>query len=117
MAQRRAAPDIDWALYPGAAMLKGVDAAGNACPSLHVATAVFSALWLEWSVPRTPKSRIFRWCNLAWCAGIAYSTLATKQHVAVDVACGALLGGVMAMLTRPRTLRPLALMTTTPSRG
>ena len=27
--------------------LKQVDAAGNACPSLHVAFAVFSGLWLD----------------------------------------------------------------------
>lgn len=111
------APNIDWALYPGASMLKGVDAAGNACPSLHVATAVFSGLWLEWSVPRTRKGHAFRWCNLVWCVAIAYSTLATKQHVAVDVVCGAVLGCVMALLTRPRTLRPLPLLATTPLQG
>jgi membrane-associated phospholipid phosphatase len=109
--------NIDWALYPGASVLKGVDAAGNACPSLHVATAVFSGLWLEWSVPRTPKGQLFRWCNLAWCAAIAYSTLATRQHVAVDVACGALLGTIMAVVTRPHALQPLTTLATTPSRG
>jgi hypothetical protein len=32
------APDIDWALYPDMEFLKNIDAAGNACPSLHVAT-------------------------------------------------------------------------------
>ena len=31
--------EIDWAVYPGTAFLKGVDAAGNACPSWQVGTA------------------------------------------------------------------------------
>jgi membrane-associated phospholipid phosphatase len=100
--------DIDWAQYPGASILKGVDAAGNACPSLHVATAVFACLWLEWTTPRTPKGQWFRWISVIWCVAIAYSTMATKQHVAIDVACGALLGGMMALLTRPAKLRPMA---------
>ena len=39
--------DIDWSLYPGLSMIKGVDAAGNALPSLHVGSAVFSAFWLH----------------------------------------------------------------------
>ena len=32
---------IDWRLYPEMAMIKDVDTGGNACPSLHVASAVF----------------------------------------------------------------------------
>jgi hypothetical protein len=35
------AANIDWALYPEVVFLKSMDASGNACPSLHVATAVF----------------------------------------------------------------------------
>src|SRR5690242_16804244 len=35
------APDIDWARYPDMNFLKNIDAAGNACPSLHVATAFY----------------------------------------------------------------------------
>ena len=99
--------DIDWARYPGGSTLQGVDAAGNACPSLHVATAVFSCLWLEWTTPRTSKGQWFRWISVIWCVAIAYSTMATKQHVAIDVACGALLGGMMAVLTRPAKLSPM----------
>src|SRR3990167_9190726 len=38
---------MDWSLYPGLAVVKGVDAAGNACPSLHVASAVFSLCWMH----------------------------------------------------------------------
>ena len=35
---------IDWELYPSMAFLKDVDASANACPSLHVAFAVFTGL-------------------------------------------------------------------------
>ena len=41
------AASIDWAAYPDLALIKSVDNGGNACPSLHVASSVFSALWLE----------------------------------------------------------------------
>jgi len=36
----------DWSQHPAFAFLKSVDASGNACPSLHVAFAVFTAVWL-----------------------------------------------------------------------
>ena len=94
--------NIDWAKYPGVGFLKGVDAAGNACPSLHVATAVFSAFWLHWrlsSVGLGSGSRLFSAC---WCVAIVYSTMATKQHVAVDVVTGVALGGVVAWLFQNR---------------
>lgn len=83
---------VDWAQYPGLAMLKGVDAGGNACPSLHVATAVFSCLWLHRLLPRVGGAGLARVLNALWCAGIVYSTMATRQHVALDVLAGAGLG-------------------------
>jgi membrane-associated phospholipid phosphatase len=95
---------IDWELYPGMAFLKGVDAAGNACPSLHVATAVFAAFWLHWMIPSLRLGSRARWLNAAWCAAIAYSTMATKQHVAIDVLVGSFLGAAMAMALKPRPL-------------
>ena len=36
--------DLDVSAHVGFAMLQGVDAAGNACPSMHVAFAVFSSI-------------------------------------------------------------------------
>ncbi|SCK20277.1 phosphatase PAP2 family protein [Vogesella sp. LIG4] len=84
--------DIDWAQYPGVAFLKNVDTAGNAFPSLHVATAVFSGLWLHWRIRLLRLGRTMEWCNIAWCVAIAYSTMAVKQHVALDVVAGTLLG-------------------------
>lgn len=79
---------VDWARYRGMALLKGIDTAGNACPSLHVATAIFSWFWLNSRLRALGlglSTRIFSAC---WCAGIIYSTMATKQHMALDVAAG-----------------------------
>jgi membrane-associated phospholipid phosphatase len=91
--------NIDWAIYPGMAFLKGVDAAGNACPSLHVATAVFSGVWLHRQLGALGCGRLIRIGNGLWCAGIGYSTLATKQHVSLDVFAGLVLGTVAAYLS------------------
>ena len=90
---------IDWARYPGVDFLKNIDASGNACPSLHVATAFFSGLWLHHLLQRFGAPPWVRLINGLWCVGIIYSTLATRQHVAVDVAAGLLLGGLAAGLS------------------
>lgn len=92
--------NIDWARYPGVAFLKGVDAAGNACPSLHVATAVFSAFWLHWRLPSAGLGRGAQLLSACWCVAIAYSAMATKQHVWVDVIAGAALGVAFAWCSR-----------------
>ncbi|MBI2309235.1 MAG: phosphatase PAP2 family protein [Rhodocyclales bacterium] len=103
--------EIDWALHPSFAILKRVDTAGNAFPSLHVATAVFSALWLDRQLRETGAGLVVRALSVLWCLGIVYSTMATKQHVAFDVAGGLLLGlglgwlslrWVPAWVARPR---------------
>jgi membrane-associated phospholipid phosphatase len=94
--------NIDLAGFPGFSMLKGLDAAGNACPSLHVATAAFSGLWLDRQLRQLGGRAAVRSINGAWCAGIVYSTLATKQHVVLDVACGLLLGLIAGMLSLRR---------------
>ena len=94
--------NIDWAQSPDVAFLKSIDASGNACPSLHVATAVFSGMWLHHALRRfgaPPWMTLFNW---TWCAGIAYSTLATRQHVAVDVLAGLVLGGMTAWFSLRR---------------
>lgn len=93
------AADIDWALHPGVDFLKNMDASGNACPSLHVATALFSGLWLHHLLRRFEGPQWIRLLNWMWCIGIIYSTLATRQHVAVDVAGGLVLGGLAYCLS------------------
>lgn len=85
--------------YPGLALLRGIDAAGNACPSLHVASAVFSALWIQrllgaFGAPAWPKL-----VNAAWLAAIMWSTVALRQHVVVDVVAGAALGALVGLLS------------------
>ena len=99
---------IDWAKYPGVAFLKSVDAAGNACPSLHVATAVFSALWLYWWLRNSGAGLAIQITNIVWCILIAYSTLATKQHVAIDVFAGVALALAAAWLTQLKRHAELA---------
>jgi len=74
--------------------LKQIDAAGNACPSLHVAFAVLSGFWLHRTLSQIRAPKALRWLNIAWCGVIAYSTLSTKQHVVVDVIGGAFLGSI-----------------------
>jgi membrane-associated phospholipid phosphatase len=93
------ASTVDWAQSPDVNFLKGIDAAGNACPSLHVATAFFSACWLHYLLARIGTPKLILFFNWAWCIGIIYSTLAIRQHVVVDVLAGLLLGGVMAYLS------------------
>jgi membrane-associated phospholipid phosphatase len=92
------AANIDWSKYPGVGFLKGMDAAGNACPSLHVSTAVFSAFWLHWHLQSVGLGRGYRLLSACWCGLIIYSTMATKQHVLVDVTAGIMLGYVVAKL-------------------
>lgn len=83
--------------FPGFAILQGVDAAGNACPSMHVAVAIFTAIWVE-HILRGAKAPIWlRLINGAWFAAIAFSTLAVRQHVVLDAVAGALLGIAFAL--------------------
>lgn len=91
--------NIEWARYPGMDFLKNLDASGNACPSLHVATAVFSGMWLHRSLRRFGAPLWMLVVNGAWCAGILYSTLAIRQHVIVDVLAGLALGVLTARLS------------------
>jgi membrane-associated phospholipid phosphatase len=91
--------DVDWSVHPSFAFLKSVDASGNACPSLHVAFAVFTAMWFGRILRQLGGGPALRAFNWLWCLGILYSTIATRQHVALDVLTGAVLGLVCALLT------------------
>ncbi len=93
------AVNIDWAQYPGMDFLKSMDASGNACPSLHVTAAVFSGIWLHHLLRCFGAPRWILIFNGAWCIGIVYSTLATRQHVAMDVLAGLVLGVLAAYLS------------------
>ncbi|HEX5363418.1 MAG TPA: phosphatase PAP2 family protein [Gallionella sp.] len=91
--------DIDWAQYPDVNFLKRLDASGNACPSLHVATAIFSAIWLHRLLRGFGTPQWILAFNWTWCIGIVYATLSTRQHVAVDVLAGLALGILCAWLS------------------
>ncbi|MCB2017999.1 MAG: phosphatase PAP2 family protein [Hydrogenophaga sp.] len=88
---------VDWSLYPGMALIKGVDAAGNACPSLHVASAVFSACWMQRILRQLESPAWTNALNWVQCGAIVWSTIATLQHVALDAAAGIAMGLLFAV--------------------
>jgi PAP2 superfamily len=87
---------VDWGLYPGLALIKGTDAAGNAFPSLHVASAVFSACWLHRILRQLRSPSWILWASALQCLAITWSTMATLQHVALDVFSGLVVGLLFA---------------------
>ncbi|MEO8278614.1 MAG: phosphatase PAP2 family protein [Ideonella sp.] len=87
----------DWTQHPSIRFLKTVDVAGNACPSMHVAFAVFAAIWLRSVLIQIGAPATLRWLNGLWCLGIVWSTIATRQHVVYDVCAGAALGIVFTL--------------------
>ncbi len=99
---------VDLAQHPSLSVLRGVDMAANACPSLHVAFAVFTAIWLDRILREMQSGRGLLVFNWLWCAGIVYSTLATRQHVVLDVVAGTLLG-VLVAVAHQRALRAFEL--------
>jgi len=89
---------IDWLEYPSLTFLKTIDVSGNACPSLHAAFAVFAAFVIHGQLTAVRAERILLAGNILWCLGILYSTIATRQHVALDIVAGSVLGGMAAIL-------------------
>jgi hypothetical protein len=87
------------AQHAGFALMRGVDAAGNACPSCTWAPRCSppggcTACWPRRTHPAWP-----RLLNAAWFLAIAWSTVAVRQHVVLDVVAGAALGSVFAGLS------------------
>jgi hypothetical protein len=91
--------------HPGFALLRGVDAAGNASPSLHVAAALFSAVWLHRLLGDAGAPAWMRAASMLWVVAIVWSTLAVKQHVWWDVVAGAALALLFAPASLPRQAR------------
>lgn len=89
-----------WSTDPTLSLLQSLDAPGNACPSLHVATAIFTALCLHKLLRELPSPGWVELLNWLWCVLIVYSTLAIKQHVMWDVVAGIALAVVFGWLYR-----------------
>lgn len=89
---------IDWSLYPTMQFLKNVDATGNAFPSLHAAFCVFAAVVLHAQLKAIGAAHWLRAGNLLVGVGILYSTMATRQHVALDAVAGAVLGAAASLV-------------------
>ncbi len=108
---------VDRSGYPGFAMLQGVDANGNACPSMHVAASVFTAVRVHAVLREIGAPAVWRWANLFWVLLIAWSTMAVRQHVALDVLGGVVLGLAFAFPSlrwRPASYHPRPFLPKTP---
>jgi len=88
---------IDWSRYPSLEFLKAIDVSGNACPSLHAAFAVFTAVVLHGQLTAIRAPRALLVCNALWCLGIVYSAMATRQHLALDIIAGSVLAGAVSI--------------------
>lgn len=89
-------PNIDLAEYPGFKILVAIDQPRNVFPSLHAAFAVFTAICLDRLLRQLGVRGLIRGLNWCLCLSILYSTLATKQHLAVDLFAGTVLGAAWA---------------------
>lgn len=78
--------------------LIAIDKPRNVFPSLHAAFAVFSAICIDRLARHLGDRGLARGLSWLWCLGILYATLATKQHVAVDLVAGIMLGASWAGL-------------------
>ncbi|MBK7060136.1 MAG: phosphatase PAP2 family protein [Rubrivivax sp.] len=109
--------DPSVAHHLGFALMRDVDTAGNACPSMHVATAAFSALWIHRLLAAVRGPAWLQRVNAGWFLLIAWSTVAVHQHVVLDVLAGAALGMVFGLASlcwgpAPRPAAPLAIRPT-----
>jgi membrane-associated phospholipid phosphatase len=105
-----AIPNFTVDTLPGTSLqfLKMVDSAGNAFPSLHVSFSVFACVVLARQLREVGAPVWLRAVNVAWAAGIVYSTMAVRQHVLIDVMGGFALGVVLGVATRQRAPVPAA---------
>ena len=81
-----------WFTDPSLSLLRSLDQAGNACPSLHVATAIFTAMAMHRLLGELRAPPWVQRASWLWCALIVYSTMAIMQHVLWEVLAGMVLG-------------------------
>ena len=75
-----------------------IDEPTNACPSLHASVTVLSTIFALVVLGRFRRAWLTRSFTILWAIGILWSTLATRQHVFIDIAVGSLLGALVASL-------------------
>ena len=84
-------------------LLIAADSSFNAFPSLHAAFAVYSALCAGLVLRELGSHRVWRLGIWFWAFLILYATLATRQHVVVDVIAGSVIGAAAyAAVLAPR---------------
>jgi membrane-associated phospholipid phosphatase len=85
-----------------------IDRPYNSFPSLHAACAVYAVLFAAYASSDTSRPRLRRsLLSLAWLwvGAILYSTIATRQHFAVDLPAGVFLGWLAQWLFVSRKSR------------
>lgn len=92
--------DVDPHQYPMLAFLKTRDGRANAFPSMHVAFATYTAAVLAAQLRVCRAPRWLRAANVVWAVLIAYSSLATRQHVVLDALAGLVLSGLVFLPLR-----------------
>lgn len=90
--------DIDIIQHPSMAFLR-VDTGLNAFPSLHVASSVFTSIWLSILLRKASAPPIFNVVNICYCLLIIWSTIAVRQHVFLDAVSGVVVGIIFALLS------------------
>lgn len=88
--------NIDLLRYPSMAFLR-VDTGLNAFPSLHVASAVFTAAWLNVLLRKIDAPSYIHASNIVYCLLIIWSTMAVRQHVFWDAVSGTIIGLLFAV--------------------
>lgn len=79
-------------------IVKSIDMAGNAFPSMHVASSLFAFFWLVKHLENMKAPRFLKLLSTLWFLAIVYSTMAIDQHLFIDVIGGILLGLPISIL-------------------
>lgn len=99
-------PSVD-ASDPLYQFVLSTDGPRNACPSLHASMTVYSALWCGFLI-RHHRYAWLTWIGVTlWTLAIFYATIATRQHVLVDLLAGAVLA--LLVFFRPERIHPDAM--------
>jgi membrane-associated phospholipid phosphatase len=97
----RPGPEVIAGLSGSYPWLISVDGASNAFPSLHAALTIFC---LGFTLRVIDHAVLWRGAAMIWGGAILYSTLATKQHFALDIAVGAAVGWIALAWSASRQL-------------